>query len=135
MHRNPVALIRKVTAAAAVLLVIAFVTAILAGIGPSGLAWAWIIGGILIGLSILSFLTHLAYPEAADIAWDEMNRAAHRASLIFGYWAALAAFLILLALVWRNLISAQTAFFWLGPVLGIGPSVHFLASILRGRAD
>lgn len=68
MHHNPVALIRKATATAAVLMVTAFVAAILAGIGPSSLTWAWIIGGTMIGLSILSFFAHLAYPKAADIA-------------------------------------------------------------------
>ncbi|NBB98563.1 MAG: hypothetical protein GVY34_10435 [Alphaproteobacteria bacterium] len=135
MTKNPVALVRLLTMASAVALVVASIAAMFAGVGPSGLAWAWIIGGTMIALSVLSFVVHLAFPDQADRAWDEMNQTAHRASLVFGYWATLAAFLLLLGLVLSDRLDAQAAFYWIGPVLGIAPSLHFILSVLRGRAE
>lgn len=135
MTQNPVALVRLLTMASAVVLVIASIFAMFTGVGPSGLAWAWIIGGTMIALSALSFVVHLAFPDQAARAWDEMNLTAHRASLVFGYWATLAAFLLLLGLVLTDRLEAQAAFYWLGPVLGIAPSLHFILSVLRGRAE
>lgn len=135
MTRNPVALVRLLTMASAVVLVIASIAAMFAGVGPSGLAWAWIIGGTMIALSVVSFVVNMAFPDHADRAWDEMNLTAHRASLVFGYWATLAAFLLLLGFVLTDRLEAQAAFYWLGPVLGIAPALHFIASVLRGRAE
>jgi len=48
MSRNPVALVRLLTMASAVALVVTSIAAMIAGVGPSGLAWAWIIGGTMI---------------------------------------------------------------------------------------
>jgi len=84
--------------------------------------------------AVLSFVVNLAFPEQADRARDELNRTAHRASLAFGYWATLAAFL-LLGFVLTGRLEAQAAFYWLGPVLGIAPALHFILSVLRGRAE
>ncbi|MEO0930950.1 MAG: hypothetical protein AAFY14_09925, partial [Pseudomonadota bacterium] len=75
------------------------------------------------------------YPEAADAAWDEQNTEAHRSSLIFGYWAVLAVFLIFLTLILTDRMSADMAFYWLGPVLGAVPPAHYISSVLRGRAE
>ncbi|CUX79623.1 MAG: hypothetical protein HLUCCA05_08590 [Roseibaca calidilacus] len=135
MSRNPVAFVRMLTMASAVVLIVVSLAAIFAGVGPSGQTWAWIIGGTMFALSVLSLVVNMAFPGQSDCAWDEMNLAAHRASLVFGYWAALAAFLLMLSLVLTGWLEAQAAFYWMGPVLGIAPALHFLASILRGRAD
>ncbi|SUZ31747.1 hypothetical protein ROE7235_01497 [Roseibaca ekhonensis] len=135
MSFNLVTATRFVMMATAIILVGASIASGFTGIGPSGLTRATIIGGTMIGLSALSFIVHLAYPAAAEVAWDEMNMSAHNASLVFGYWATLAVFLVLLIFVLAGGISAEVAFYWMGPVLGIAPSVHFLSSVLRGHAD
>lgn len=95
----------------------------------------WFIGAVALGYVALSFIAHIRYPEKFESAWDEQNTAAERASLVFGYWAALAVFLLLLGAVLMEKVDAGVAFFWLGPVLGIGPSVHYLISVARGRAE
>ncbi|MEM6595033.1 MAG: hypothetical protein AAF672_09595 [Pseudomonadota bacterium] len=95
----------------------------------------WIIGVAAVGYAALSFIAHLRHPEKVDAAWDEQNLAAQRASLVFGYWATLAVFLLLLGAILTERIEGNAAFFWLGPVLGIGPSIHYLASVARGRAE
>ncbi|MEL6839905.1 MAG: hypothetical protein AAFP85_11480 [Pseudomonadota bacterium] len=135
MSANPVSRARLIGSAA---LVIATCTALLAAflsIGPSGITWAYIIGAIAVSYAILSFVLHLQYPEAADAAWDEQNTEAHRSSLIFGYWAVLAVFLIFLTLILTDRMSADMAFYWLGPVLGAVPPAHYISSVLRGRAE
>ena len=135
MSANPVSRARLLGSAA---IVITTITALLAAwfaIGPSGLTWAFIIGGIAIGYAILSFILHLRFPDAADAAWDEQNSQAHRDSLIFGFWAVLAVFLIFLTLSLTDRMDPAMAFYWLGPVLGAVPPAHYLTSILRGRAE
>ena len=100
--------------------------------------WAsspWLIGSVALGYAALSVFAHVRHPDKVDAAWDEQNTAAQRSSLVFGYWATLAVFLLLLGAVWSNQIDGSTAFFWLGPVLGIGPSIHYLTSVARGRAE
>ena len=49
--------------------------------------------------------------------------------------AALAVFLLLLGAVLMEKVDAGVAFLCLGPVLGIGPSVRYLISDARGRAE
>ena len=95
----------------------------------------WLVGSVALGYAALSFVSHLRHPDKIEAAWDEQNRAAQRASLVFGYWATLAAFLLLFAAVLTKQIDGGVAFIWLGPVLGIGPSVHYLISVARGRAQ
>lgn len=135
MSANPVSRIRLIGSAMIVILTLTAVIASLASIGPSGLTWAWLIGGAGIGYAVLSFIVNLRHPAAAEAAWDEQNTAAHRDSLIFGFWAVLAVFIVFLVLVLSGLLDADMAFFWLGPVLGAAPPAHYLASILRGRAE
>lgn len=95
----------------------------------------WLVGSVALGYAALSFVAHLRHPDKVDAAWDEQNTAAQHASLVFGYWATLAVFLLLLGAVLTKQIEGSAAFFWLGPVLGIGPSVHYLTSVVRGRAE
>lgn len=135
MPANPVSRARLIGSAAIVIATTAALVAANLSIGPSGLTWAFIIGGIAIGYAILSFVLHLRHPDAAEAAWDEQNTAAHRDSLIFGYWAVLAVFLVFLALSLTDRMDPAMAFFWLGPVLGVVPSAHYLTSIMRGRAE
>ncbi len=135
MSANPVSRARLLGSAA---IVIATATAFIAAwlsIGPSGLIWAYIIGGTAIGYAIVSIILHLRYPDAATAAWDEQNTQAHRNSLIFGYWAVLAVFLIFLTLSLTDRMDPAMAFYWLGPVLGVAPSAHYLTSVMRGRAE
>lgn len=88
-----------------------------------------------LGFAAVSFIVNLRYPDASEAAWDEMNQRALRASLAFGYWAALTYFMIALAAVLLDRLDAAMAFFWLGPILGIAPALHFLTSVARGHAE
>lgn len=135
MSPNPVSRARLIGSAA---IVIVTTTALLAAwfsVGPSGLTWAFIIGGVATSYAILSFILHLRHPEAANAAWDEQNTQAHRDSLIFGFWAVLAVFLVFLALSLTGRMDPGMAFYWLGPVLGAVPSAHYLYAIACGRAE
>lgn len=104
-------------------------------IGPSGLIWAYLIGGVALSYAVLFFVLHLRHPKAADAAWDEQNTAAHRDSLVFGFWAVLWVFVVFLGLSLVGKIDPATAFYWLGPVLGVVPSAHYVTSVIRGRAE
>ncbi len=135
MSANPISRVRLLGSAAIVITTAAALIAAFLSIGPSGITWAFIIGGIAIGYAILSFVLHLRYPDAADAAWDEQNNQAHRDSLIFGFWAVLAVFLVFLVLSLTDRMSPAMAFYWLGPVLGAVPPALYLVSIMRGRAE
>ena len=135
MSTNPISRTRLLGSAAIVIVTITALIAAWASIGPSGLTWAYIIGGLALSYAALLFILHLRYPDAADAAWDEQNTQAHRDSLIFGFWAVLWVFLIFLGLSLTDRIDAAAAFYWLGPVLGIAPSLHYLTSVMRGRAE
>lgn len=134
MSSNPVSLIRFWGNAA--LIVIAIIA--IAGMSLSEAywpGWPWLIGAVAVGYAAISFVVHWLHPDKAEVAWDEQNMAAHRASLVFSYWAALAAFLLLLGAVLTEALSPAAAFFWMSPVLGLAPSVHYLTSVARGRAE
>lgn len=135
MSANPVSRTRLIGSAALVIATVAAIGASILSIGPSGIIWAYIIGAIAIGYAIVSFILHLRHPKAADAAWDEQNTEAHRSSIVFGYWAVLAVFLIFLALSLNARMDPAMAFYWLGPVLGAAPPAHYLFSIMRGRAE
>ena len=135
MSVNPVSRARLFGSAAIVIATSAAIIAAFLSVGPSGLIWAAIIGSIAIGYAILSFILHPRYPDAADAAWDEQNSQAHRDSIVFGYWAVLAMFLVFLTLSLTSRIDPAVAFYWLGPVLGAVPPAHYLFSIARGRAE
>lgn len=97
--------------------------------------WPWLIGAVSLGSGTMSIAAHLLFPKQVAAAWDEQNSTAYRASLAFGYWAAITVFVILLGAVFAQLIEARAAFFWMAPVLAIAPQVHYLTSIARGRAE
>lgn len=134
MSNNPVSLVRLWGNAALVAMVMTAVGSMfLAAEYWNG--WPWLIGAVAFGFAALSFAVNWRYPHKSDVAWDEQNVAAHRASLVFGYWATLAVFLLLLGAVLADIMEARAAVFWMGIPLGIAPSVHYLASVLRGRAE
>ncbi|MEJ6404648.1 hypothetical protein [Yoonia sp. 2307UL14-13] len=135
MSTNPVSRARLIGSAAIVIATLAAVAAALLSIGPSGLTWAAIIGGIAISYAIFTFVISLRHPDAADAAWDEQNSHAYRNSIIFGFWSVMTVFLIFLALSLTNRMDPAMAFYWLGPVLGAVPSAYYLVAILRGHAE
>ena len=135
MTRNPVNLIRLFGNAALVLVVSAAMAAALLHRQDVWTGWPWLIGAVALGYAALSVWAHLRYPRAAEAAWDEQNAVAHQASLAFGYWAVMAVFLGLFGLVLACLTDPAAAFFLIAPVLAIAPSLHFLWSVLRGRAE
>ena len=135
MSTNPVSRARFIGSAAVVIATLCAMGASMLSIGPSGLTWAAIIGVIAIGYAIIAGIISLRNPEAADAAWDEQNSAVHRDSLIFGFWAVLAVFLIFLTLSLTDRMDPAMAFYWLGPVLGAVPPAYYLAAVMRGRAE
>lgn len=135
MSANPVSRTRLFGSAAIVIITVTALIAAFLSIGPSGLIWAAIIGAVAIGYAVFSFVLHLRYPDAADAAWDEQNTAAHRDSLIFGYWAVLWIFVTFLGLSLIGRMDPAVAFYWLGPVLGAVPPAHYVVSVMRGRAE
>ncbi len=134
MSTNPISCVRLIGSVAIVIATAIALTAATLSIGPSGIVWAMIIGGIALGYAALPFILHLRHPEAAGAAWDEQNISAHRNSLIFGFWAVLWVFILFLILSLTGRIDPAMAFYWLGPVLGAVPPAHYIASIIRGRA-
>ena len=120
MSTNPVARIRLWGNA----VLIAVVVITVGGMMLTQTYWEsspWFVGSVALAYAALSFVSHLRHPDKVEAAWDEQNTAAQRASLVFGYWATLAVFLLLLVAVLAKQIDGSVAFFWLGPVLGIGP--------------
>ncbi len=135
MSTNPVSRLRLLGSAAIVIATLSAGAAAVLSIGPPGLTWAAIIGGIAISYAILAAIIQIRYPDAAEAAWDEQNSQAYRDSLIFGFWAVLAVFLAFLTLSLTGRMDPGMAFYWLGPVLGAGPSAHYITSVMRGRAE
>jgi len=135
MTRNPVNRIRMVGNAALVLVVSAAMAAAVFQREEIWPGWPWLIFAVGIGYAALSAVAHLRHPRAAEAAWDEQNAAAYRDSLAFGYWAAMAVFLGLFALVLAGITGPAQAFFWIAPVLAIAPPLHYLWSVFRGRAE
>ncbi|MEM6940948.1 MAG: hypothetical protein AAF943_14200 [Pseudomonadota bacterium] len=134
MSRNPIARIRllgNTALVAVVLLALGGITLTQSSWG----GWPWLIGAVSLGFAALSVAVHLRYPTKIDAAWDEQNLAAHRESLAFGYWATFAVFLIFLGAVLTGHMQPRAAFFWLAPVLAIAPSLHYLTSDARGKAE
>ena len=133
MPQNRISLLRTL-GNAAVVVAIALAMIDIALPGPVWPGWSWVIGAVALGYAGLSFAAHLAYPGEVAIAWDEQNTQAYRASLVFGYWAALAVFVTLFIAVRSDAVETDLAFYLMGPILGAAPCAHFVLSVLRGRA-
>lgn len=135
MSPNPISRARLIGSAAIVVVTVFALVGARLSLGPSGLVWAYIIGGVAISYVVVSFVLHWRNPVAADAAWDEQNTHAYRNSLIFGYWAVLWVFVGMLLVSLTGQLDPGSAFFWMGPVLGAVPPAHYLVSIMRGRAE
>ncbi len=133
MPTNPLALTRFLANAALVIIMLAFVLAILLNDAISPY-WVWMIGGVAIGGAIAQFIVSILAPKSIRPAWDEQVVASHRASLQFGYWMALGTFLILFLLTQFGTLDASIAFFAMAPILGAAPSVWMMGAALAGRA-
>jgi ABC-type multidrug transport system permease subunit len=135
MSRNPITLVRAAGNLALVLALIGALVALFLQAPDVWDGWKWVFLAVALTYAAASFVVNLLYADRAAEAWDEQNTAAHRDSLVFGYWAALAVFLVLLALVWTDRMEDAHAIFWMGPVFALAPPLHYLVSILRGRAE
>ncbi|MFQ1699235.1 hypothetical protein ACJ5NV_01435 [Loktanella agnita] len=133
MSTNPLALTRFCANAALVAVLLAFLVTIPAGYGDQSF-WAWLIGAIAIGGAIAQFIVSIFAPRSIRPAWDEQVVASHRASLQFGYWMALCAFVVLFLLTQFGSLSAASAFFAMAPILAAAPSVWMIGAALAGRA-
>lgn len=134
MRTHPITIARTIADAALVLVMAAFVASLASGVGPGATSWVWILG-VTVGAGIAGQIaTSLIWRRGLEAAWDELVQASHAASYVFGYWAVMATFLTIYALVEADVMSAEAAFFWLAPVLGAAPSAWMLLASLRGRA-
>jgi hypothetical protein len=104
-----------------------------AGYGSSPV-WVWLIGLTAIAGAVAQFVISILRPKATAAAWDEQVTASHRASLQFGYWTALTAFVVLFAMTRTDHVSPELAFYLLAPVLGAAPSLWMVGASLAGRA-
>ncbi|GAB5446910.1 hypothetical protein [Gymnodinialimonas sp.] len=134
MTSNPVSRVRT-WGSVAIIGVTFLAIAVLSLTDAAAAPWVSAIVITALGFALASYLVNRRYPDASDQAWDEMNQIAHRDSLAFGYWAALAVFVALFAAVYLADLDPAVAFFWMGPVLGLAPAIHFLSSVARGRAE
>jgi hypothetical protein len=135
MSINPITLVRAVGNVSLILAVVIAITASMLQAPNVWEGWKWLLLGVAVVYAIASAAAPLLYPQKVAEAWDEQNTAAHGDSFIFGYWAAIIVFAILLGLIWTDRLDAAHAIFWMGPVFAIAPSAHYLSSILRGRAE
>lgn len=135
MSNNPVSRIRLSGSIAIVAVIVLCLAAATLSIGPSGDVWVYIIGGVSITYAVASFVIHMRNPGAVDAAWDEQNIRAHKDSLVFGYWAVLWVFVLMVLFTVAGPLDPAKAFYWLGPVLAAVPPAHFVVSVMRGRAE
>ena len=100
----------------------------------SGTTWAVLLFGIA-ALGILAqFAAAMLRPKDAKAAWDEQSAASNRASYVFGYWCVMLVFLIFLAAVLADALSAEAAFLWMSFPLALGPTTYMVWAFLKGRA-
>jgi hypothetical protein len=135
MSRNPITLVRAIGNVAVILIVVVAIAASMLQAPDVWDGWKWLIAAVALIYAFASLAVHFLFPQKVAEAWDEQNTAAYRGSIVFGYWTGLMAFVILLALVWTGTMDAAHAIFWMGPVFALAPPIHYLGSILRGRAE
>ena len=130
---NPIATTRMVTNLILVVTIVSFGGAALLGYGAWPF-WPWLIGGVAIAGSAGQVLASIIWPASVKSTWDEQVVSSHRASLQFGYWAALSLYFILVLLVQFDLIDDKVAFYLMAPVLAAAPSAWMVGASLLGRA-
>jgi hypothetical protein len=98
---------------------------------PQQVAWIGIAAAPYI------FMIHTAFwfffPKESRLAFDEQTTETERRSQAFGYFAALATFLICLALVLIGTLKPSTAYWFMGFSLVI-PSIYMIFAHFSGRA-
>ena len=98
---------------------------------PQKIAWIGIAAAPVI------FMIHTAFwfifPKESRLAFDEQTTETERRSQAFGYFAALATFLICLALVLIGTLKPSTAYWFMGFSLVI-PSIYMIFAHFSGRA-
>ncbi|WP_342078118.1 hypothetical protein [Yoonia sp. SS1-5] len=100
----------------------------------SGLAWAIGIFILAAGCGLIEVAIAFLKPKQAVAAWDEQARASVRLSYAWGYWIAMAAFLILLAASLTDHIDPAFAFYIMGTPLAVGPPIIMIWAYVTGRA-
>ena len=98
---------------------------------PQQIAWIGIAAAPVI------FMVHTAFwlfsPKESRLAFDEQTTETERRSQALGYFAALATFLICLALVLIGTLKPSTAYWFMGFSLVI-PSIYMIFAYFSGRA-
>ncbi|MEM7214750.1 MAG: hypothetical protein AAF423_04335 [Pseudomonadota bacterium] len=87
----------------------------------------------LIGAAVFWALAYFR-PVEADAANDELVQFSEQKSVILGYWATLAVFMVMAGLTLTDNLDARIAFYFLGFPLGIIPSIYMVIAFMRGRA-
>ncbi len=130
---NPLATTRMIANLALVVTMLSLFTAAFLGQGASPI-WVWLTVSVAIAGGVAQFLVSVLRPSSIRPAWDEQVVASHRASLQFGYWAALLLYFLLFMLTQFGSLSLGTAFLLVAPMLGAAPSMWMLGAAMMGRA-
>lgn len=130
---NPLATTRMIANLALVVTMLSLFTAAFLGQGASPI-WVWLTVSVAIAGGVAQFLVSVLCPLSIRPAWDEQVVASHRASLQFGYWAALLLYFLLFMLTQFGSLSLGTAFLLVAPMLGAAPSMWMLGAAMMGRA-
>ncbi|HCQ64582.1 MAG TPA: hypothetical protein DIU07_05105 [Rhodobacteraceae bacterium] len=133
MFDNPLAAARLLANAALVMVLLAFCGWALLGAPADPAPWVWATGGVAVAGALAQFAVSVLFPRAIRPAWDQQVGRTHAGAHGFGYWMTLVVFLGLLLATQAGWLTADTAFYWLAPVLAAAPSVYMLVASLAGR--
>ena len=98
---------------------------------PQQVAWIGIAAAPVIFMIHTAFW--LFFPKESRLAFDEQTTATERRSHALGYFAAVATFLICLALILIGTLKPATAFWFMGFSL-VTPSLYMVVAHVSGRA-
>ncbi len=87
----------------------------------------------LVAGALAQFAVSVLFPGAIRPAWDEQVQRSHARPHAFGCWMTLVVFLGLSLATQAGWLAAETAFYWLAPVLAAAPSVYMFVASLTGR--
>ncbi len=134
MFDDPLAAARLLANAALIMVLLAFCGWALLGAPGDPAPWVWAIGGVAVAGALVQFAVSVLFPRAIRPAWDEQVVRTHVGSHAFGYRMPLVAFLGLFLATQAGWLAADTALYWLAPVLVAAPSVYMLVAAPAGRA-
>ena len=98
---------------------------------PQQVAWIGIAAAPVIFMIHTAFW--LFFPKESRVAFDEQTTETERRSQALGYFAAMATFLICLALILIGTLKPATAFWFMGFSL-VTPSLYMVVAHVSGRA-